>query len=86
MAKDKYASHIVDKCWMSADINLKEQMAQMLKDNQRQLSNFPHGRAILSNCRIDEYRRSKGQWKERQLGMERKKDLFADIVGEKRKR
>jgi nucleolar protein 9 len=40
------------------------------------------GKYILRNCNIDHFKRKREEWEEREKGIERKKDMFKDILGD----
>ncbi|KAF9302125.1 Nucleolar protein 9 [Mortierella antarctica] len=82
MALDKYGGHTVDKCWAVSDIDMKEKIATELLEHEQALSHSFHGKFILRNCKIDQFKRKKEEWVEREKGIERKKDMFKDILGD----
>ncbi|KAG0212562.1 Nucleolar protein 9 [Mortierella sp. NVP41] len=82
MAKDRYGGHTVDKCWAVSDIEMKEKIAAELLEHEQELSNNFHGKFILRNCKIDQFKRKREEWVEREKGIERKKDMFKDILGD----
>ncbi|KAG0294588.1 Nucleolar protein 9 [Dissophora globulifera] len=82
MAMDRYGGHTVDKCWAVSDIEMKEKIAQELLEHEHALSQSFHGKFILRNCKIDQFKRKKEEWVEREKGIERKKDMFKDILGD----
>ncbi|KAJ2521056.1 Nucleolar protein 9, partial [Coemansia sp. RSA 2049] len=83
LALDKYGSHVVDAAWKTADIAFKESIVQELLQKETQLQDSRSGRIILRNCGIEYYKRRADQWRERERGLERKKHMFKDILGEK---
>ena len=82
MALDRYGGHTVDKCWAVSDIEMKEKIAAELLEHEQALSQSFHGKFILRNCKIDQFKRKKEEWVEREKGIERKKDMFKDILGD----
>lgn len=82
LAKDKFGSHIVEKCWSVATIEQKEKIAQELVKYEYDLSEHYLGKCILWTCNIDLYKRRRDEWIEREEGMIRKKDMFKDILGD----
>ncbi|KAF9921745.1 Nucleolar protein 9 [Linnemannia zychae] len=82
MAKDRYGGHTVDKCWAVSDIEMKEKIAAELLEHEHELSQNFHGKFILRNCKIDQFKRKREEWVEREKGIERKKDMFKDILGD----
>ncbi|KAG0218462.1 armadillo-type protein [Mortierella sp. GBAus27b] len=82
MALDRFGGHTVDKCWAVSDIEMKEKIAQELLEHEHALSQSYYGKFILRNCKIDQFKRKKEEWVEREKGIERKKDMFRDILGD----
>ncbi|KAF9102781.1 Nucleolar protein 9 [Mortierella sp. AM989] len=82
MALDRYGGHTVDKCWAVSDIEMKEKIATELLEHELALSQSFHGKFILRNCKIEQFKRKKEEWVEREKGIERKKDMFMDILGD----
>ncbi|KAI8048763.1 armadillo-type protein [Gilbertella persicaria] len=82
LAKDKFGSHILDKCWLVADIDSKEKIAAELVKHEHELASHYLGKNILWTCKIDQYKRRHDDWVEREKGAERKREMFKDILGE----
>lgn len=82
LAKDKFGSHILEKCWLAADIEMKEKIANELVKHEHDLSGHYIGKGILWTCRIDQFKRKREEWIEREKGAERKREMFKDILGE----
>lgn len=82
LAKDKFGSHILEKCWYNADIDSKEKIASEIVKHEHELSSHFIGKGILWTCKIDQYKRRHDDWVEREKGAERKREMFKDILGE----
>ncbi|KAG0946369.1 hypothetical protein G6F60_003677 [Rhizopus arrhizus] len=82
LAKDKFGSHILEKCWLVADIEMKEKIANELVKSEHDLSSHYIGKGILWTCKIDQFKRKRDDWIEREKGAERKREMFKDILGE----
>ncbi|KAI8330392.1 armadillo-type protein [Choanephora cucurbitarum] len=82
LAKDKFGSHILEKCWLSADIESKEKIAAELVKHEHELASHYLGKNALWTCKIDQYKRRHDDWVEREKGAERKREMFKDILGE----
>ncbi|KAJ3322520.1 Nucleolar protein 9 [Blyttiomyces sp. JEL0837] len=80
IAQDKYGSHIVDCCWAVAEIDLKEKIAKELLAAERELAASFHGKFVLRNCRIDQFKRGKDEWIQKEKSVKAKRDMFADIL------
>lgn len=46
------------------------------------LVNDRYGRFIWRNCRMDDFKRRRGDWIDHEQGMMRKKSIFKDLLGE----
>jgi nucleolar protein 9 len=79
LAKDKYASHMIDKCWRVATLELKELIAGELAAHDRALADSTYGRFALRNCKIDLFKRRKNEWIELEKGIQKKKEFFKDF-------
>ncbi|KAI9317229.1 armadillo-type protein [Dichotomocladium elegans] len=82
LAKDKFGSHIIERCWEVADINTKEQIATELLKKEYDLADHYIGKCILWSCRIDQFKRRRQEWIEREKGLEKRKKMFEDILEE----
>ncbi|KAI9492112.1 armadillo-type protein [Zychaea mexicana] len=82
IAKDKFGSHILDRIWAVAEINVKEQIVAELLKRERELAEHPMGKCVLWTVRIELYKRRHDEWVEREKGLEKKKELFKDILGD----
>ncbi|GAA5804800.1 hypothetical protein HPULCUR_010308 [Helicostylum pulchrum] len=82
LAKDKFGSHILDKCWVAADIDTKEKIAAELVKHEHELASHYIGKSILWTCKIDQYKRRHDEWIEREKGAERKREMFREILDE----
>ncbi|KAI8337966.1 armadillo-type protein [Chlamydoabsidia padenii] len=82
LSKDKFGSHIVENCWAVADIETKEKIARELVKHEYDLSEHHLGKCILWTCKIDLFKRRYDEWVEKEKGMDRKKDMFKDILGD----
>ncbi|KAJ1819728.1 Nucleolar protein 9 [Coemansia sp. RSA 2599] len=83
LAMDKYGSHIFEKYWAIAEVDSKEAIVQELIKSETKLQDSYSGRFVLRNCRVDQYKRRASEWRERERGLERKKQMFQDILGNK---
>ncbi|CAM0141460.1 Nucleolar protein 9 [Umbelopsis sp. WA50703] len=82
ISMDKFGSHIMDQCWKVADIDMKAKIAQDLVNHEYELSKNFFGKYILRNCNIDHFKRKREEWEEKEKGIERKKEMFKDIIGD----
>ncbi len=81
LAMDKYGSHIVDKLWSQvADIADKERVAEELLESLAALQNNHHGKFIVRNCRLENFKREKDAWREKEAGIDRRNEMFKDIL------
>ncbi|KAI8058172.1 armadillo-type protein [Syncephalis plumigaleata] len=80
LALDRYGGHVLDRYWIVADLAHKETIAQELLAHEQTLYASMHGKFILRNCRIDQFKRRREQWRQQQQGQSKKQMLFADII------
>ncbi|KAI8589602.1 armadillo-type protein [Geranomyces variabilis] len=83
IATERFGSHVVDKAWAVADIALKEKIAEDLLASYSKLSNDYFGKYVLRNCKIDSFKRRREEWVEKEMGIERKKDMFKEFLSDK---
>ncbi|KAJ2465391.1 Nucleolar protein 9, partial [Coemansia sp. RSA 2322] len=81
LAMDRCGSHIVDACWLVADIPFKEKILRELVKRETQLQDNQFGQFMLRNCRADQYKHKSSEWRERERGLEKKKLMFKDFLG-----
>lgn len=55
------------------------EMADQLVKNRNVVTRSFYGLKCLKNCRIEEYKRSKAEWIDKQKALETKKRLFDDL-------
>ncbi|KAJ3129568.1 Nucleolar protein 9 [Nowakowskiella sp. JEL0407] len=79
MARDKYASHVLDKFWMVVDSSVKEKIAAELIPRETQLQETPHGRSIWRNLKLEQYKTNKQDWINREIGKKRKLEMFKEF-------
>lgn len=80
LAKDKFGSHVIERCWAVADIHTKEQIANELLKKEYDLADHYIGKCILWTCRIEQFKRRRAEWIEREKGLEKRKKMFEDII------
>lgn len=81
LAMDKYGSHIVDKLWSQvADMDDKEQIAEELLKSLSALQNSHHGKFVVRNCRLENYKREREQWRKKEAGADRRKEMFKEFL------
>ncbi|TKA65453.1 hypothetical protein B0A55_09671 [Friedmanniomyces simplex] len=64
MALDAAASHVVDCIWEGTHglAFIRERVAEELAENEAQLRDSGHGRAVWRNWKMDVYKRRRGEW------------------------
>jgi len=82
IACNRYGSHLVDKCWAVSDLKMKESIAEELLENERELNANFHGKFVLRNCKIDNFKRNRQEWIEHEHGLERKKQMFEELLND----
>jgi len=82
IACNRYGSHLVDKCWAVSDLKMKESIAEELLENERELNSNFHGKFVLRNCKIENFKRNRQEWIEHEHGLERKKQMFEELLND----
>ncbi|KAK5107210.1 hypothetical protein LTR62_001617 [Meristemomyces frigidus] len=64
MAVDKSASHVVDCIWDGTHglAFIRERIAEELAENEGEIRESQHGRAVWKNWKMDLYKRRRGDW------------------------
>ncbi|ORX72330.1 hypothetical protein DL89DRAFT_265918 [Linderina pennispora] len=77
----QYESHYADLAMRQySDLKYKETIMAELLQRETQLNDSMFGRIVASKCKLDQYKRRADEWRERERGNERKKNMFADIL------
>ncbi|KAI0216288.1 Nucleolar protein 9, partial [Massospora cicadina] len=84
LATDKGGSRVLDKLWAVADISTKEAMVSELIPHEHSLANNFFGKFVLRNFRVEHYKRKREEWKLGEVGGEKRKDLFRDLLGDEK--
>ncbi|KAJ3182133.1 Nucleolar protein 9 [Gaertneriomyces sp. JEL0708] len=82
LAVDKYGSRIVEKCYAVADIAVKTLIAEQLVQHEKKVNDSFCGRFVWRNCKCEVFKRGRGEWEEREMGVERKKEMFKEFLGD----
>ena len=84
LAADKYGSHVVEAVWSAADLNKRQQMAEVLAKSIKQLQDSRYGSILLSSFDIESFvhggANGRAEWMARQQQSSKKKRLFDDIL------
>jgi hypothetical protein len=62
VACNKYGSHVIDTIWAAVELKCRINLAEALRYSYERLMALPHGRIIVRNCRLDDYRRRYDDW------------------------
>ncbi|KAJ3379656.1 Nucleolar protein 9 [Lobulomyces angularis] len=82
LAKDKYASHIIEKLWQFIDVPRKTIIAKELIAKKTILENDKFGMIILRNLNVANFDFKTEEWKKKEGLVEKKRKLFQDIIGD----
>jgi hypothetical protein len=83
---------VVDNCWAAAPYTVKPGIADELLKHEATLSRHYLGKRVLSNCRLQDFKRSRSNWLVCDCGVvvavenkqTNKQTAFQDGVGEER--
>lgn len=80
MSADKYASHIVDKCWAQSNLEIKEKIAEDIEKSYSYLITSVYGKIIVRNFKIEIFKRSRKEWINSQVSKDKKRKMFEEIL------
>ena len=83
LCKDKHGSRVVDVLWRQSEVQRKQELAEQLIAHEDELFANYYGKIILRNCNISHYKKKRAAWQDVESAIERKRELFQDILGEK---
>ncbi|KAG8223528.1 hypothetical protein J437_LFUL002579 [Ladona fulva] len=81
LAVSKHGSRSLEAAWAAVAIKQRHGIACELSSRDGQLTASPYGRIISSKIALPLFRQSLEEWLQFQSGQEKKRDLFADIIG-----
>eukprot|EP01102_Stenamoeba_stenopodia_P017196 TRINITY_DN612_c0_g3_i1.p1 TRINITY_DN612_c0_g3~~TRINITY_DN612_c0_g3_i1.p1 ORF type:complete len:812 (+),score=299.29 TRINITY_DN612_c0_g3_i1:55-2490(+) len=85
LAKDKYGSHCIEKCFAITPLAKKEEIVSELAKSYQTLQREKYANFVLRNCKVQQYLQQKDIWKQEQIKMERKRKVFLELVEEDEK-
>lgn len=85
LAKDISGSYVVEKCYNAADVNKKESILLQILDIEDELKELRHGKFILNKLKVNQYKEKKENWRKNEESIEKKKEIFSDLLEEMNK-
>jgi len=82
LAIDRCGSHIVEKCYKTANIKVKTLIAEELMTDEKKLDAEKYGKAVLIKCKIGQYKMKKEAWQDKASSIDKKRKMFEDILNE----
>ena len=82
MAKDRFASRIVEGCYTSADIKVKKWIVGELAAEFKTLKDDFIGKIVLSKCRVHDFIEKQETWQADATKSEKRVEAFASILGD----
>ena len=79
---DKQASHVVETCWSHVDKSHKELILQELLQDEHKLTKDFFGSKVIKKCGLEQFKRKKGNWNEREEKANKKRQMFDEILHE----
>eukprot|EP01018_Ginkgo_biloba_P005288 Gb_27619 [translate_table: standard] len=80
-AQQPSSSFTVAKCFLAADVALKEVITSELASVQGELSRSKHGSHLLKNCDVARYAKGPDQWRSSQSSKQSTRQAFAQVFG-----
>lgn len=81
LAQRPSSSFTVSKCFLAADLALKEAIASELAYVQAELSRLKHGPHLLRICDVTRYSKGPEQWRSSQSSKQSTRQAFAEVFG-----
>ncbi|KAH9329156.1 hypothetical protein KI387_001264 [Taxus chinensis] len=81
LAQQHSSSFTVSKCFLAADVALKEAIASELSLVQAELSRLKHGPHLLKVCDITRYSKGPKQWRSSQSSKQSTRQAFTEAFG-----
>jgi len=81
LAQRPSSSFTVSKCFLVADLALKEVIASELAYVQAELSRLKHGPHLLRICDVTRYSKGPEQWRSSQSSKQSTRQAFAEAFG-----
>ena len=67
---------------IEADLKMKEDIADELCSRDKELLESFHGKFIYRNCKLEFFKKKREEWRDRESGLEKKKDMFKELIKE----
>ncbi|XP_031565818.1 nucleolar protein 9-like isoform X2 [Actinia tenebrosa] len=83
---DKQASHVVETCWIHVDISHKELILQELLQDEHKLTKDFFGSKVIKKCGLEQFKRKKGDWIQREEKANKKRQIFDEIIHQEEKK
>lgn len=80
LAMDKSGSHVLDQLFVSSSVETKAIIAEAVLSVEKALSSIHHGKFVLTNLRIAEFRRNKESWMKSESSKMVRKKAFDEIL------
>jgi len=82
LAKDKFGSHCVERCYATAEVSKKELIVAELAQMEGDIAQSFHGRIVLKNCRVAQYKKKQETWRKKEAQNVRALQSFQEILQE----
>lgn len=80
LAQDKSGSHVLDQLFVSSTTETKAEIAEAVLSIEKALLAIHHGKFVLNNLRISDFRRNKEAWMKAESSKLVRKKAFDDIL------
>lgn len=85
LACSKHGSRSLDAIWKRSSPKMKEIIAGELSKKETIMNNNTFGKFISTNCALSLFKRAREEWNKLQKSDNKKRELFDDILGTKKK-
>lgn len=83
---DKQSSHVVETCWSHVDTSHKELILQELLQDEHKLAKDFFGSKVIKKCNLEQFKRKKCGWIEREEKANKKRQIFDKIIHEEERK
>lgn len=80
LSTDKSGSHVLDQIFAASSAETKAKIVESILPIEKQLLSLHHGKFVLNNMRISEYRRNKDAWMKAEASKLVRKKAFDEIL------
>lgn len=82
VASDRCGSHVIEQAYRAATVERKRVLVEALAREFKTIAKSHFGALVCKRCRVEQFVSGAAEWEESLERAVKKRDLFADIIGE----